>query len=385
MRLSTSGAASIATLIVALGCDESSSEPRTPQLARYVALGNSITAGYQSGGIDDATQRRAYPALIARQAGVPYAFASMGAGCPAPISSLLDGLAGAGDRPCTVAGQHPGRRLLNNVAVPGADSFDPTDLTPDTDDLTALILDGENQVDKALEETPTFVTVWIGNNDVLGAAIDGIATPAAITDPVVFGTNFDAIVGRLSDAGVSAGVFVGVADVTQIPLLIPASALARTDVRVALNAATGKTVAIHASCTASTVFISLGIVAAIASDAHPATVTCTPTQPGGVGDQWVLTNEERAAIQSAVTAYNAHIAAAAAARGFVYYDPNPLFAAARAAGEIPEVPDPFSSQPFGVLFSLDGVHPSNEGHVRIANELIDAINARYATGIPRNP
>jgi lysophospholipase L1-like esterase len=32
----------------------------------YVALGNSLTAGYQSGGIDDSTQRLSYPSLLAQ-------------------------------------------------------------------------------------------------------------------------------------------------------------------------------------------------------------------------------------------------------------------------------------------------------------------------------
>ena len=35
----------------------------------YVAIGNSITAGYQSGGINDATQRQSYAFLLAQQMG----------------------------------------------------------------------------------------------------------------------------------------------------------------------------------------------------------------------------------------------------------------------------------------------------------------------------
>jgi hypothetical protein len=47
------------------------------------------------------------------------------------------------------------------------------------------------------------------------------------------------------------------------------------------------------------------------------------------------------------------------------------------------IPDVLSATPFGPLFSLDGVHPSSAAHIRIANELIGAINDRYDTGIPR--
>ena len=375
----------VVVALAASACGDSSSEPRTPQLARYVALGNSITAGFQSAGIDDSTQRRAYPALIARQAGVPYSYASLGEGCPAPITGLLAGLAGGGSRPCTVAGQRPGAKVLNNVAVPGADSFDPTDPTPDTDDLTVLILDGENQIDKALEQPPTFATVWIGNNDVLGAAIEGIAAPATITGTTVFAANYEALTDALTAGGVTGGVLIGVADVTRIPLLVAATELADPTVRQALNFATGKTVTVDPSCTGSSVLISLAIVGAIASNAHPPTIACTAAQAGGLGDRYVLDDAERSAIQAAIDSYNGHIQATAVAMGFAYYDPNPLFAAARANGEIPARPDVLSDTPFGVLFSLDGVHPSSAAHVRIANELIDVINSRYATGIPRIP
>ena len=54
------GAALLAT---ALGCSDSPTGPVAPLFDRYVALGNSITAGVQSGGIDDATQRTSYAAL----------------------------------------------------------------------------------------------------------------------------------------------------------------------------------------------------------------------------------------------------------------------------------------------------------------------------------
>jgi hypothetical protein len=40
----------------------------------YVALGNSITAGVQSGGINDSTQRQSYEYLLAQQAGTRFAY-----------------------------------------------------------------------------------------------------------------------------------------------------------------------------------------------------------------------------------------------------------------------------------------------------------------------
>src|SRR4029078_5489371 len=43
----------------------------------YVALGNSITAGYQSGGINDSVQRQSWAFLLAQQAGARFAYPSI--------------------------------------------------------------------------------------------------------------------------------------------------------------------------------------------------------------------------------------------------------------------------------------------------------------------
>jgi lysophospholipase L1-like esterase len=370
----------IAMLTVVIGCHDAPTGPASPMFDRYVALGNSITAGFQSGGIDDASQRESYAALIARQARARYAYASLGAGCPPPIDNLLDAIStGTINGNCAVSGQTPGRKLLNNVAVPGADSFDPIAATPSTDALTSLILDGRSQVDKALEATPTFVSIWIGNNDVLAAAITGQLGANGPTPQATFAANYSQMVNRLHAGGVDNGVLIGVSDVTRIPLLIPAAALADPSLRIALSFATGKTVTIATSCTGSASLISLAIIPEIATGAHPASIACTATPGLPVGDRFVLDAAERAVLVAAVAEYNVYISAKADSVGYAYYDPNPLFIAARARGDVPTVPDVANlSAPFGPLFSLDGVHPSARGQIAIANELIALIAAEYS-------
>ena len=365
---------------VTIGCSDSPTGPVSPLFTRYVALGNSITAGFQSGGISDATQRASYPALIARQARARYSYASLGAGCPAPIDDLFDAIStGTIDPTCAVAGRTPGRRLLNNVAVPGADSFDPIAPVPSTDALTTLILDGRNQVDKALEATPTFVSIWIGNNDVLAAAITGqLGGGNGPTPQATFAANYAAMVNRLVAGGARDGVLIGVSDVTLIPLLVPASAFADPGLRLGLNLITGRTVTIDAGCTGSPSYISLAIIPEISSGAHPATIACG-TSGSSLGDRFVLDATERAALVAAVAGYNTYISAKADSVGFAWYDPNPLFIAARARGDVPVTPNIANlDQPFGPLMSNDGVHPSSRGHVLIANELIALIAARYS-------
>jgi hypothetical protein len=153
-----------------------------PFLLRYVALGNSITAGYQSDGINDSTQRASFANLLARAAGVRFAYPSLaGNGCPAPLTNLLtQARVGAVARD-VCPGRASATELLNNVAVPGANSFDPTGLGVGTtagsiggySALTRVILGNVTQVQKAIQANPTFASVWIGNNDVLSFAIGG--------------------------------------------------------------------------------------------------------------------------------------------------------------------------------------------------------------------
>ena len=40
--------------------------PVDPLFARYVSMGNSITAGFQSGGINDSTQQQSYAVVLAK-------------------------------------------------------------------------------------------------------------------------------------------------------------------------------------------------------------------------------------------------------------------------------------------------------------------------------
>src|SRR5919107_546230 len=59
----------------------------------YVALGNSITAGFQSNGINDSTQRQSYARLIATQSfNTRYAYASLRMpGSTPPIANFATG------------------------------------------------------------------------------------------------------------------------------------------------------------------------------------------------------------------------------------------------------------------------------------------------------
>src|SRR5439155_11775356 len=97
-RILVAGGLSLALLAAACHQDELFS-PLPPQYAggamfkRYVAIGNSITAGWQSGGINDSLQRLAYPVLVAAaMGGDRFYYPSLTApGCPPPYTNIFMG------------------------------------------------------------------------------------------------------------------------------------------------------------------------------------------------------------------------------------------------------------------------------------------------------
>src|SRR5450759_2752617 len=145
----------------------------------YVAIGNSITAGFQSNGINDSTQRQSFARLLAIQMGTQYHYASLqGRGCTPPIANTQTGaLVGVGSTAttCDLRAGASVTDVLNHVAVPGARVLDATSTsTVASNALTMFILGGKSQVSKALDARPTFATIWIGNNDVLVGGLSGI-------------------------------------------------------------------------------------------------------------------------------------------------------------------------------------------------------------------
>ena len=367
----------------------------------YVALGNSITAGYQSGGINDSTQRQSFAFLLAGQMGTQYHYAALAKpGCPAPIANTQTGarVGGPSAPPCALRIGSSVTDILNNVAVPGARVLDPSSSsTVASNALTTFILGGKSQAQRALDARPTFVSIWIGNNDVLEAGASGIIVPMAGVSPGIvstqaqFQTSYDAMITQLVDSEPNLkGVLIGVVQVAGIPLMQSGALIASSAaIQAGISQAAGQTVTIHPNCTGSASLVSVPqLIPLIRSGAHPPLISCQPgVVPGTlVGDLFVLDATEQATLGAAIAAYNAYIQTKAAAIGFGYYDPNVSFAALKAAGAIPPFPNLASTnQTFGTYFSLDGVHPSAAAHKLIANELIGVINVKYGTSIQLVP
>jgi hypothetical protein len=415
--------------VIAVGACESKRDVLTLPLSgnnqifqSYVAIGNSITAGYQSGGINDSTQRQSYARLLAGQMGTMYHYPSLNMpGCPPPIANGLTGARVTTGAPtgapaptsttCYVRAASSVTDILNNVAVPGARVLDPVSAsTVASNPLTTIVLGGKTQAGRALDARPTFATIWIGNNDVLEAAATGfivpttltltatglpnqtITSPGIVSTQPVFQASYDAMMKTLLDSEPALkGVLIGVVQVAGIPLLQSGALIAsNAQIQAGISQAAGRPIAVDPNCTGSASLVSVPqLIPLWRAGYHPPTLSCTkgsdPANPF-VGDLFVLDAAEQAALGAAVTGYNTYIKSKADGAGFAYYDPNVLLAAQRAAGAIPPFPNFAStSATFGTLISLDGVHPAAAAHKLIANDLITLINGKYGTTLTPIP
>jgi len=280
--------------------------------------------------------------------------------------------------------------ILNNVAVPGARVLDPTSTSaPASNALTTFILGGKSQVQRALDANPTFVSIWIGNNDVLQPGLSGLFQPI-VSSQTEFQTSYDLMIQQLLDSVPDLkGVLIGVAKVQFLPSMSSGALVFATPAaQAAINGATGKTVVIDASCNGSASLLNIPqLILAIRAGTHPQVIACDKgIFPAPVGDIFVLDAAEQVTLIAAIDAYNNYLQTKAAAIGFAYYDPNILFAASRASGAIPAFPI-FTSATgtYGALITLDGVHPSAATHKLIANELIGVINTKYGTTLKPVP
>ncbi len=402
---SFAGGAAVLALVAALAAcsdekDLVNPPPPVDALFRsYVALGNSITAGFQSGGINDSTQREAYPVLVAAQMKTRFAVPLLKApGCPPPIDNFLTlhRVQNGTSTTCALRSEATGTAVINDVAVPGATSFDPTaPTTPASNTLTTLILGGKTQVGRALDADPTFASVWIGNNDVLSAALTGILTATqgvspGVTDTTQFVANYHALIQALTAAPrLRGGVLIGVVNVSGAPIFFSARALFNPQVKGAVDQVAGRTVTVDTSCTPSTPsLVNFLLLPAIRQGTAPDTIACHPlaNHTNLLGDLYVLDGGELTRLQAIVGSYNAHIKAIADSLHWAYVDPNEELGRLRQQGAIPPFPDlTHPEAPFGPYISVDGIHPAAAAHRRIADIVIDSVNAKFGTSIPNLP
>ena len=226
--------------------------------SNFVAVGNSLTAGYADNALYITGQQNSFPNILAQQ------FALVGGGAfTQPLMAdnagglLLNGTQITGNRRVLAIGADgPSPAVyggtsttevtnkltgpFNNMGTPGAKSFHL--LAPNYGNVAGVATGMANPyfarfastpeatiIADAVAQDPTFFSLWIGNNDVLGFATSGGAgvdqtgnmNPGSyasndITDPQVFASVYSQLVNQLVATGAD-GILTNIPNVTDVP------------------------------------------------------------------------------------------------------------------------------------------------------------------------
>jgi lysophospholipase L1-like esterase len=356
-----------------------------PSFAKYVAVGDSLTAGFTNGTLMLTHQAASWPFLLARQAGVgsanyqqPY---MTDPGIPAELA-LLSLVPSPVIAPKSTELGLPANyqldRPYDNVAVPGATSVDV--LTRTTGGLHDLILRGRGtQLQQALSLSPTFVTLWIGSNDVLGAVTAGRAIDGVTMVPLpTFRAAYAQIVAALAATGATV-VTATVPDVTAAPF-------ANAILPVVVDPATRQPVLVGGQ-TVPLIGPSGGLPAdakvTLGASSLLAKGVGIPAALGGSGqplpDEVVLDPTELAVIRDRVSAINQSIREIAGAASVSVLDLNAFIGDLLANGRSYAGITLDGSFLTGGLVGYDGIHPTETGYAFLANEWIAFLNREKGT------
>lgn len=362
----------------------------TASFARFVTIGNSLTAGYQSGSLYKSAQLYAYGNLIAQQVGSTYAMPLYSdPGSPGRLE--IQALTATGVTIYTNPNSGSPENLLyplpyNNLGIPGAFVYDVLKATDSTTCFSAIanplapvrnplfnvVLRGSGtQYKQAKLQAPTMIILWIGNNDILGHATAGGTVPFTPT------ANFAGLYSQLADSIAALGAKVVVAnipDVTTIPFFTTIGPTLRSSgVPVVWGVRGGTLDTIPMNLTSNYLTLKAQDLLAVGYG---------QTKAKALPNSVILDSAEVVAVKNTIASYNATIAGIAAVKGFGLVNVNSIFTNIAQNG-ITENGISFTSAfVLGGLFSLDGVHPTSRGQGVLANEFINVINSKFGASIP---
>lgn len=349
---------------------------------RFVALGDSLGSGFVSGGLVAPSQSNSVPALIFKQGTGNTLRQPLVSSPGIPALLQLTNLSPLTIVPRTGNGGPIVARPFGNLSVPGFRVGDAL-RTVTGNVIIDLVLQGQGtQLQQALRANPTFAVLWLGNNDVLGAATSGLVIEGATLTPVAsFQADYTSIVNQLRAAGTKL-VMATIPNVTSIPFVT-------TIPNVVVNPSTNQPVLVNG---APVRLLGPGNVPLGAGDRVLLTASTAlrqgigiPAALGGtglgLGDNLVLSASEIVTIAARVEAYNGIIRSLAQSSGSALVELQPVLTRAATTGI--NVGGVTFSSAFvtGGVFSLDGVHPYPFGYAFLANEFIKAINTTYDADI----
>ncbi|MDQ6887819.1 MAG: hypothetical protein M3068_11050 [Gemmatimonadota bacterium] len=370
--------------------------------ATYVSIGTSISQGTMSDGVVYVGQQHSWTAQLARLANASYSIPLIQApGCNPPLIAplqlqiRLDGVA-ASQNDLTCAPNYTGIALpTNNVALDGATAQTALTVTPEIAVATRIsraagqlyrrvLLPGQTQTSAMKAQQPTFVSVELGANELLGADAGLVVPNLTITPVDTFYKYYDAIIDSVKSTR-AKGLLVGlVDDIASFPGTRRGSEIFADS----LAFANGFYVNVSSDCAGASaqnlLFLPyklppvLGAAQIAAATGKPRPVLSCADSPGTV--DFVLTPADAAAVNAQLAAMNAHIQSLATANGYAFFKLQVLYGLPKAPFSIATFLG--SVLPFGPNITLDGVHPSAAGHTIIANAAAAAVDAQYRFTIP---
>lgn len=390
--------------------------------SRYIAVGNSLTAGYADGGLYLAGQQVSYPSIIGKQMqlvgggtfsqplfstaqanGSGYiqltGFNADGTPITTPVTTNLairgeQAIPGFGN--VILYTKYTGD--INNYGVPGIKLLNIT-YAPygNLNGYYERLLPGDSPnnntayLDFVTAKPFTFFSNWLGNNDALLYATSGGAGDV-LTPTGTFTELYNLLIGRLTASG-QKGVVATVPDVTSIPYfntvtvgaILAGVQKANPNVQALyINAlVSGSTYAPRPATAKDLIVLTFptSMIGQPVSTAHgPLPYGLTPYTP--IDNQYVLDENEVVLTESYVQSYNTTIKSVAAAKGLAIFDAYTFLNNIKQNGLVVDGVSLNSNYISGGIFSLDGVHLTPRGYAIVANEFIKAINSKYGSSIP---
>jgi hypothetical protein len=418
-------------LLIVAACkpeiDEFGPDKGSADFSKYIAVGNSLIAGYADGDLSKTGQGYSFTNMLAQQFKLvgggefkqPLMTDDMGLGKRRVLGMVTDcknvtslGPVSAGAlNPANLANIYTSQGPFNNFGVPGTKSFlavyagyglaNPYFGRFMSSSTTSILAD-------AIAGSPTFYTLWLGLDDVFSYAASGGDTGGdSITPTPVFNASLTGVVAGLKATG-AKGAIGNIPDITSLPFFttVPAKGLVLDASTAALL--NGAYAAYNAG--AQTLGVPQIVFTAGANYFIMQDVTPPYNLLGGlrqmkagelirldipqdslkcaywgsqkpIPSKFVLDLSEINKIKTAISTFNDLITGLAAENDLALVDMN-AFISTLPAGIVYDGLKFSTTFVTGGMFSLDGVHPNPRGNAVIANCWIEAINSKFGAKIP---
>jgi lysophospholipase L1-like esterase len=391
--------------------------------SRFVALGDSVTAGYRDGALFYEGQMQCYPLLLAQQFGCRFKQAlmdrdSVGVGFlgnsrlvlrkqPGHAAPQLSYLAEQGDVSAFSENSYAAKGPFNNLGVPGAKAI--TLIAPGYGNeklgignynpfFSRICAKAETSsvLNDAMALDPSFFSLFIGNNDVLTYALSGGTMDAMTPLEGPPGTGFEASMNFIVNTLTSNGAKGAISNLPSLPSIPFFNTIHYNDLM--LDSITAEAL--------GSKFRSAGIKLL---PGHNPFVIEDSLHTGGIRQmekgelvsldilldenkynylkglapipkKYYLSNAQVENVQAVIASYNDVIKKIATEKKLAFVDTNRILNTMKADRVYKEDSLGIKYKTRG-FFSLDGLHINSLGHALLANEFIKAINQTYGTNL----